>query len=132
MKQSGYRPFHASKRLNNGNEDLEKDPQEALEETLRNFVREHVRGVYYLGFKKTTLDDIRSNFPELFDYVKKNYPDFLHGCKAAIKQSEAVQQPVPYILLPNGKMTVISWDRARAAPAYPGSEDLARYIEKLK
>jgi len=132
MKQIGYRPFHATKRLNNGKEDLGEDPQEAIEETLRNFVREHVRGVYYLGFKKTTIDDIRNNFPELFSYVKKNYPDFLHGCSAAIKQSEAVQQPVPYILLPNGKMTVISWDRARAAPIYPGSEDLARYIEKLK
>lgn len=132
MKQTGYRPFHATKRLNNGKEDLEEDPHEALEETLRNFVREHVRGVYYLGFKKTTLDDIRFNFPELFSYVKKSYPDFLHGCKAAVKQTEAAQQPVPYILLPNEKMTVISWDKARAAPIYPGSEDLARYIEKLK
>lgn len=129
MKQVGYRPFHATKRLTNSDSPKEDDD---ADETLRTFVREHVRGVYYLGFKKTTIDDIRSNFPELFSYVKKNYPDFLHGCKAAIKQSDAVQQPVPYILLPNGKMTVIFWDRARAAPIYSGSEDLARYIEKLK
>jgi hypothetical protein len=132
MKQVGYRPFHATKRLNNGEKDLEEDPNESLEETLRNFVREHVRGVYFLGFKTSSLDVLKQACPELFSYVKKNYPDFMHGCKVAFKQTEKFGQPVPYILLPNKKMTVISWDKARAIPTYPTSEDLARYIEKLK
>lgn len=132
MKHSGYRPFHATKRLNNGIEDPESDPEESPNETLRSFVREHVRGVYFMGFRSSTLEDIRKLFPKLFSYLNKNYSDFIPGCKVVIKQTDKIQEPTPYVLLPNKKMTVISWDKAQSCPVYPQSEDLARYIEKLK
>ena len=130
MKQVGYRPFHATKRLNNG-EDDESDLEE-LEETLRMFILEHIRGVYYLGMRRSSLSDLQRGCPNLLDYITKNYANHVKGCIVARRRANDLTPPTFYVLLPDEKMTVLSWDSARRCPVHHGSEDLARSLERFK
>lgn len=132
MKQTGYRPFHATKRLNNGVSEPLDELEENLQETLRSFVREHVRGVFFLGLKSSSMSNFRSQFPRFFSFLFKNYPDFLDSCKFATKSRDRTTKPIPYVLLPDQNLTLISWDSVGRCPQFLNSEDLKRSIQNLK
>lgn len=130
MKQVGYRPFHATKRLNNGEE--EESDLEELEETLRMFISEHIRGVYYLGMRRSSLEDLQRGCPNLLDYITKNYANHVSGCVVASRGANKLTSPTFYVLLPDKRMTVLSWDQAKACPVHHTSEDLTRSLERFK
>ena len=130
MKQVGYRSFHATKRLNNG-EDEESELEE-LEETLRMFIAEHIRGVYYLGMRRSSLDDLQRGCPNLLDYITKNYANHVGGCVVATRRPNDLTPTSFYVLLPDKRMTVLSWDEMGRKPVFYNSEDLARSLERFR
>lgn len=98
---------------------------------LKEFIEESIRGVYYLGLKSSSLDDIKKICPAMYDYLCSNYQEFLSDCIVAMKSVDGTTRPIPYVLLPDGLMTVVSWDHTSGSPTYPQSEDLARSIERF-
>ena len=126
MKQIGYRPFHATKRLNNG---LEEEDDERSDEPLRSFVFEILQGVYYLGMKRCTLPDIFNNHPGFYGYLSKNFAEQLQNCRCFVQRHNGTLKPTPYVMLPDENMTVVSWDGK--SPKFHSSEDLKRSLEKI-
>lgn len=103
----------------------------ASKQILKEFIEESIKGVYFLGLKKSSLDDIRKICPNLYGYLNDNYQEFLSGCTVATKSIGKASRPVPYVLLPDGLMTVITWNFESNSPVYSQSEDLARSIERF-
>jgi hypothetical protein len=103
----------------------------SFEETIKEFVKESIRGVYYLGFKKSSINDIENRWPIFFNYLVKNYENLLTNCTVVVKSRNKVLPEVPYVLLPDGMMTIVTWDDATESPVYSQSEDLARSIERF-
>ena len=127
MKQIGYRPFHATKRLNNGSKE-ETEDDERGDEKLRSFVFEIVNGIYLLGMKSSTLPKLVSEFPIFYKYLTKNFPNELQHCRCYIQRRNDLAKSIPYVMLPDENMTIISWD---GEPKFHGSEDLKRSLEKI-
>ena len=134
MKQVGYRPFHATKRLNNGLEDENSSDsdEQNLEEIIRGFVVEYVRGVHFFGMKKSTLPEIRLRFPKFFFYLNTNFPELLDDCEYSIQTRDKLAKSTPYVMLPDQYRTVISWDVEKSTPKVHNDEDLKRSLENLK
>lgn len=134
MKQVGYRPFYATKRLNNGSDEdhLLDDVDKNLEESLRGFVFEYVRSVHYFGMKKATIPEIRLKFPKFFGYLNDNFAELLDGCICSIQTRDKLANPIPYVMLPDQHRTVISWDVGSSSHNFHYGEDFKRSLENLK
>lgn len=128
MKQVGYRSFHATKRLNNGPKEDEDDDGERSDEKLRSLVFEIVNGVYFLGMKGSTLQNLVSEFPAFYRYLAKNFQNELQNCRCYVQRRNDLTKSIPYVMLPDENMTIISWD---GKPKLHGSEDLKRSLEKI-
>lgn len=99
---------------------------------LRQFILESVKGVYFFGLKKASINDIRNGWPKLFDFLESNHGDLVSSCKCAIKKRDDQLTPTPFVMLPDSQMTVVTWDSDNDCPAYSQSEDISRSIERLK
>jgi len=134
MKQTGYRPFHATKRLNNSSEDEDQIifDEKNLEESLRGFVFEYIKGVVYFGMKKASLPEIRLKFPKFFVYLNNNFAELLDDCSCAIQTRDKLADPIPYVMLPDRHRTVISWRVDSSEPNFHYGEDFKRSLENLK
>ena len=108
------------------------DDEEQSDDVVRRFVQEEIKGIYFFGLKKCAADDIRQGWPKLYDYLLNNYGDFLKSCKFFTKTVDKLAVPVPYILLPDDRMTVLTWNKKDKRPEFSQSEDLARAIQRLK
>lgn len=132
MTMTGYRPFASTKTLTNGDEKVDIEEDEVVEEGLRLLIREQIVGIYISGLKKSSLDDIKKFFPNFYGYLKDNYSDYLSGCTAAIRTKELHADQVPYVTLPDKSSTVVSWDSKKMSPNYEISADLCQAIGRLK
>jgi len=110
----------------------EEDDADKLEEALRNFIQEELRGVYFFGLSRCPAAEIQDGWPRLYSYLTKNYGDFLKGCVFAKQQQDKLSSPIPYIMLPDESMSVLTWDEKNKCPTFSESEDLAQAIKRLK
>jgi hypothetical protein len=119
--------------MSSGDDPLDDSDEddEALEESLRNFIQEELYGIHFFGFKKASLDDIKKSWPSMYGYLQQNYGDFLRGCTVAIKSLNK-SEPIPFVLLPDGRSSVLTWDKYKKYPTYSQSEDMARFLERFK
>jgi hypothetical protein len=133
MTMTGFRPFGSRKTLTNVDDpdDLDED-KDNVEEGLRLLVREQIVGIYVSGMKKSTMDDIKKNFPNFYGYLEDNYSDYLSGCSAALRTKDLHVDPMPYVVLPDENSTVVSWDSKKMSPNYEVSADLCQAIGRLK
>lgn len=99
---------------------------------LRQFIAETIRGVYYFGLKKASINDIKNGWPKLFDFLENNHGDLVSSCTCAVKKRDDQLISTPYVMLPDSQMTVITWDADGDRPVYSQSEDISRSIERLK
>lgn len=127
----GYKPTASRSRLMSASDDPSGDEDECVE-TIRQFVKEELQGVYFFGLKRCQPDDIKKGWPKLYGYLVKNYGDFLQGCKYCTKRVDKLSPHVPYVLLPDTNMSILTWDEKNKCPAFSQNEDLARAIERLK
>lgn len=100
--------------------------------TIRKFIREELKGVYFFGLKKCQPEDVQSGWPRLYEYLLKNYGDFIKGCKFAIKKNDKLQPGVPYILLPDKSSSVLTWNDSKKSPCFSHDENIAVAIARLK
>lgn len=115
----------------NDADDPVEEVDEDLEESLRSYIKESIIGVHY-GFRRGNLSDIKDSFPFLFRFLVSNYGDFLRGCVVALRGNDRVKKPVPYVLLPDQKMTVVTVSSDGRRPVYAQGEDIARAVERIK
>ena len=101
-------------------------------EAVKEFVREAIRGVFYFGLQRSNLDELKEQFPELHDYLMKEYGDFVGGSTIAFKKKDKLSIPIPYVLLPNKERTLITWDSKNSSINFVESEDLTLAVERLK
>ena len=127
----GYKPTASRSRLMCSDEPPVEEDSDELDEVLRIFIKEALAEVHF-GFRRGSLDDVKKSFPVLFSFLQKNYGDFLGGCVVALRGNDRLRTPAPYVLLPDKRLTVITWDDASSRPVYSQSEDVARSIERLK
>lgn len=134
---TGFRPAAAGKRMMAGDDPLDDLDEEEIEEGhillfLRKIIREHIRGFYIFGLKKSSPKEIKNINPNFYKFLKTNYADLLSGCTFAVKIKDKISTPEVYALLPDVKMTVISWNHSDNKPIYPQGEDISRALERYK
>lgn len=134
---TGFRPAAAGKRMMAGDDPLDDLEEEEIEEGrillyLRKIIREHINGFYIFGLKKSSPKEIKNTSPNFYNFLKTNYSDLLTGCTFAVKTKDKISTPEVYALLPDVKMTVISWDHSGNKPIYKQGEDIARALERYK
>jgi len=135
MMDTGYRPAASRGRMMMVSSDDIDDTEEEIDENqLRLFVRESIRGIVYFGLVPSSIHDIKKGWPKFYNFIEKNYGDFISSCTVALKKNHMnkVEEPVPYILLPDSKMTVLLWNKDLKRPEYSQSEALARAIERFR
>lgn len=99
---------------------------------LRQYISESIRGVYFFGLKKASINDIRNGWPKLYDFLEMNHGDLVPSCKCAIKKRDDQLTSTPFVMLPDSQMSVVTWDHDNERPVYSQSEDISRSIERLK
>jgi hypothetical protein len=132
---TGYRPSASRGRMMMVSSDDIDESEEDLEEAqLRLFIKESIKGIVYFGLIPSTIQDIKKGWPEFYRHIEKNYGDFMSSCTAAMKKNDMnkLEEPTPYVLLPDSKMTVLLWNKKLKRPEYSQSEDLARAIERFR
>ena len=111
---------------------LSDDPlSEDEEDVVKEFVKEVV-GVYHYGMRKSNPEIIKKGWPQLFNFLQNDYGDFINSCVFVIQKRDKLSEPVPFILVPNKNMTVVTWDKNSNSHKFVESEDFARSIERFK
>jgi len=132
---TGYRPAASRGRMMMvSSDDIDEIEEEIDESQLRQFVRESIRGIVYFGLVPSTIHDVKKGWPEFYQFVEKKYEDMMSSCTVALKKNHMnkLEEPIPYVLLPDNKMTVLLWNKDLKRPEYSQSEDLARAIERFR
>ena len=104
----------------------------ALRKAIRQIISEQLVGVYLSGIRRSNLDDLKKYWPIFYDRLYEEYADVLSSCIVAIRKQDQIKPAIPYVLLPDERMTVMVWNPDKEAIDYSANEDVARAIERLK
>lgn len=135
MMNTGYRPAASRGRMMMVSSDEIDETEEDIDESqLRQFIKESIRGIVYFGLVPSTIHDIKTGWPDFYQFIEKNYSDFISSCTVALKKNHVnkLEEPTPYVLLPDDKMTVLLWNKELKRPEYSQSEDFARALERFR